>query len=306
MSEYFYGWYYRCQGEAGSAAIIPAVHLSPEKSACSIQVITKTCSLYREFPISQFRIRRAEGQMQIGENLFSRQGVRLGFEAFPLEAEEGPEGQSEVGTGRQEAVPVYGVLRFGRLAEPGYDIMGPFALFPTMECRHAVYSMRHRVEGRLSWGEEKLRFQRGLGYLEGDSGTSFPERYLWVQQFLPQGSFMVAAATIPFGGVRFTGTIGFVLLDGREYRFATYLGATVREMGQRRLEICQGRYRLLLRFPEQGGRALKAPERGSMTRRIRENIAGEVEYTFLKGDQVLLRGRTDQAATEYADKTKRE
>ena len=72
MNDYFYGWYYRFQGKNGSAAVIPAVHLSEKERSCLIQVITEKESLYREFPIGQFRIDRKKERMQIGENLFSR------------------------------------------------------------------------------------------------------------------------------------------------------------------------------------------------------------------------------------------
>ena len=55
MNDYFYGWYFRCQGEE-SIAVIPAVHLGGGKGNCSIQVVTEAGSLYQEFPIDQFRI----------------------------------------------------------------------------------------------------------------------------------------------------------------------------------------------------------------------------------------------------------
>ena len=126
MSDYFYGWYFRCQGRDGSIAVIPAVHLSAEKRTCSIQVITQKGSLYREFPVSRFRVNREKGIMRIGENLFSRKGIRLRIEM----------------KGNDAAV-ISGTLRFGEFAEPGYDIMGPFRYIPGMECRHAVYSMLH-------------------------------------------------------------------------------------------------------------------------------------------------------------------
>ncbi|HIY18169.1 MAG TPA: hypothetical protein IAA44_02060, partial [Candidatus Blautia avistercoris] len=74
MNDYFYGWYFRCQGKEGCAAVIPAVHLSSEKRSCSIQVITEKGSFYREFPVSRFRLNRKKGVMQIGENLFSSKG----------------------------------------------------------------------------------------------------------------------------------------------------------------------------------------------------------------------------------------
>ena len=53
MNNYFYGWYFRCQGEDGSMAVIPAVHLSETEESCSIQVITKNGSYYRTFPIQE-------------------------------------------------------------------------------------------------------------------------------------------------------------------------------------------------------------------------------------------------------------
>ena len=44
---------------------------------------------------------------------------------------------------------------------------------------------------------------------------------------------MLAAASIPLSGILFTGTVGFLFYRNREYRFATYLGASVRKMGER-------------------------------------------------------------------------
>ena len=66
-----YDKYHRCQGREGTVAIIPAVHLSSGNGSCSVQVITPKESLYREFPLSQFRINRTKGIMRIGDNLFS-------------------------------------------------------------------------------------------------------------------------------------------------------------------------------------------------------------------------------------------
>ena len=85
MDNYFYGWYFRCQGKEETVAVIPAVHLSAGKGSCSVQVITPKESLYREFSLSQFRINRTKGIMQIGDNLFSRKGIRMSMEAFRFE-----------------------------------------------------------------------------------------------------------------------------------------------------------------------------------------------------------------------------
>lgn len=297
---YFYGWYFRCQGRDESAAVIPAVHLSPEKCSCSIQVVTQSGSLYREFPIEQFRMNRKRKMMRIGENVFSPKGIRLQFDAAFIEKA----GDGENGTvdekPAEKSVTVSGILHFGKFLRPKYDIMGPFALITGMECRHAVYSMRHTVNGELRLGCEKIQFQNAAGYMEGDSGTSFPDKYIWTQHFLPQGSVMLAAASIPFAGKRFTGTIGFLLDGKREYRFATYLGAAVTKMDDRKLWICQGRYRLCVYFTETDGSMLKAPVNGQMTRSVRENIACKAEYTLMCGKKVILHEITEKAAAELS------
>ena len=152
--------------------------------------------------------------------------------------------------------------------------MGPFAYIPGMECKHAVYSMKHTVNGELKVNGQIFRFENDIGYMEGDSGTSFPDRYIWTQHFIPEGSVMLAAASIPLSGIRFTGTVGFLFYRNREYRFATYLGASVRKMGEQEL----------------------------MTRRVREDIACHAEYTLMHGNRVLLHTVTDSAAVEYDTK----
>lgn len=287
MSRYFYGWYFWCQGEEGTAAVIPAVHLSREKQCCSIQVITPGASLYREYPVSDFRIDRKKGIIQIGRNWFSRTGISMEFM-----------GREQENSGFEDELTVRGCLRFGEFTEPDYDIMGPFAYLPEMECRHAVYSMKHEVNGFLSVDDHRMVFQNGEGYMEGDSGSSFPKEYIWTQSFFPGGSVMIAAASVPLAGIKFTGTAGIVRKGKREYRFATYLGASVTKMGSRELRIRQGRFRLCVRFLGLDGNVLKAPERGSMSREIRENIACKVEYILTYKDRTLMHVVTDRAAAE--------
>lgn len=69
---YFYGWYFRCQGKEGTVAIIPAIHLSEKKQTCSIQVITEKGTWNQEYPAREFHIDRKRLCMRIGENLFSK------------------------------------------------------------------------------------------------------------------------------------------------------------------------------------------------------------------------------------------
>lgn len=282
MHDYFYGWYFRCQGREGTVAVIPAVHVSGPKRSCSVQIITADGAWSREFPIAQFRIDRSKMIMQIGENVFSRQGIRLNVDLG--------------------ALCISGLLRFGRFSEPEYDIMGPFKYIPGMECRHAVYSMEHSVDGKLFIDGKSMSFVSGRGYMEGDSGTSFPEKYIWTQHFFEKGSLMLAAATVPIAGCSFTGTVGIIKQNGKELRFATYLGASVKKMENGELTVRQGGYLLRVRMSGIPGRYLNAPSRGRMTRRIRENLACTAEYTLLYRGKTVLQEVTDCAAYEYETK----
>ena len=291
MSDYFYGWYFRCQGEDGTLAVIPAVHRADGKWSCSVQVITEQGSWNQDFPIRQFRINRRKRIMQIGENVFSRKGIRLMLERN--------DGES---VGSRSFQNIKGILRFGPFTAPAYDIMGPFRFVPCMECVHAVYSMEHSVNGELEVNGQRLKFCGGQGYMEGDSGRSFPEKYVWTQHFLDNGSFMVAAASIPFLGLCFTGTTGILFKNGKEYRFATYLGASVRKMEAAELHIRQGKYALRVRLPESRGNVLNAPHNGKMSRRIREEIACRAEYILTRGERTLWREKTNCAAAEWETK----
>lgn len=279
MSDYFYGWYFRCQGGDGTLVVIPAVHRANGKWSCSVQVITEWGSWKKDYPIRQFRINRKKGIMQIGENVFSRREIRLKI----------------AGNFWQ----IQGILRFGPFTVPGYDIMGPFRFVPGMECRHAVYSMEHCVNGELEVNGQRLKFCGGRGYMEGDSGRSFPEKYVWTQHFFDEGSIMLAAASIPLMRFCFTGTTGILLRRGKEYRFATYLGASVRRMSAGELRIRQGKYTLRVCLPENQGKELKAPNSGKMSRRIREDISCGAEYILTYEDRTLWREKTDRAAKEW-------
>ena len=146
---------------------------------------------------------------------------------------------------------------------------------------------------------ESFRFSQAKGYMEGDSGYSFPETYVWTQHFLKKGSLMLAAASIPLMRLKFTGTVEILFWKGKEYRFATYLGASVRKINDGELLIRQGRYFLKVRFAAQTGGMLSAPQNGKMTRRIRKNIAGTAEYTLMNKGRIVFKEVTDKAAFEY-------
>lgn len=100
---WFYGWYFKCQSDTQTLAVIPAVHRTGRKWTCSLQIITEEWSWTVSFPREAFQKRG--GTIAIGKNRFGKRGMRLSVCAPRLK--------------------VKGKLAFGDLFPLRYDIMGP-------------------------------------------------------------------------------------------------------------------------------------------------------------------------------------
>ena len=71
---YFCGWYYRCQSNKQTLAIIPSVHKTKDSAFCTIQVITDTHAFHVQFPYDDLgRMMTKSVSVTIGlESLVSR------------------------------------------------------------------------------------------------------------------------------------------------------------------------------------------------------------------------------------------
>ncbi len=277
MQGSFYGWYFKCQSDTQTLAVIPAIHRIGKRCTCSIQIITNDGAWTVNLPNKIFRSTRK--RISIGKNRFEKYGIRLAVQTPELS--------------------VKGKLNFGQLSPLKYDIMGPFCMIPFMECRHSVFSMRHLVSGKVYVNGQKYLFQNSLGYWEGDRGRSFPKEYAWTQCFLKEGSLMLSVADIPIAGIHFTGIIGVVLWKGKEYRFATYLGAKAARIQNGTLRIVQGKLELQAKLLEASGHSLKAPTKGDMVRTIQESAECRAFYQFRKCGRTLFAFETARASFEY-------
>ena len=110
---------------------------------------------------------------------------------------------------------------------------------------------------------------------------------------------MLSVADIPMGRFHFTGVIGVVLLHGKEYRLATYLGAKALKIQNGEIIIKQGRLCLMVKQQGPLGHPLLAPVGGAMTRTIHEHPSCKVYYRFTDGDDTLLEFEAPNAAFEY-------
>jgi hypothetical protein len=275
----FEGWYYKHQtsdanGAIKSLAIIPG----RASDGAFIFVITDEKSYSISYPESEYQ--KCDGQLRIGDNTFSPAGISLNLQTPELS--------------------VTGKLMHTNLMPIRGDIMGPFRFFP-MECRHGIISMNHSLQGAINLNGEILDFSDGKGYIESDSGRSFPSEYTWVQcnAFDSDCSIMASVARIPFYGLRFLGCICVVRLNGKEYRLATYKGVKIKRCERGVLELKQGKYQLNISVDQRDGQKLPAPHHGKMSSFIREALSCPARFRFTEGDSCLFEGQSNYASYEY-------
>lgn len=280
---YFEGWYFKCQTRDGySLALIPAIHIRKDgQKSASLQVITEDQTWWLEYPASSFAASGNSLYIKIGGNGFSEDGLLLDV--------------------KQEGLSLHGKVCFGPFGPLKSDIMGPFRWFANMECVHSVISMGHTLHGWVELNGHVVDFSGGIGYIEADRGRSFPTDYLWTQCMWKGCSLMLSIATIPLGKFRFTGCICAIMLNGQEYRIATYRGVEIQKWSAQGAVLKQGRYRLEVQLLEQKAQPLRAPSDGDMNRIIHESLCAKVRYCFWRDRELLFDYTANHAGYEYAE-----
>ncbi len=276
----FKGYYFKCSMKKASIAFIPVKYGRRHSANSGVQVITEDASYF--VPLQNIRfIRTKKNSLKIraGNSLFTTEGIRLDIQ--------------------DDNVRAIGRINFTESDKIRYDIMGPFRFLPFLQCRHSVVSMSHLINGRLMINGRKYCFQDGMGYIEGDSGYSFPGEYAWTQCHHEDISLMMAVADIPIMGFHFIGVISVIKIYGHEYRLATYLGAKATHIGDGTIVVKQGRYRFLAALIHGNELKLSAPKKGRMERIIHESACCTVRYRLEWDDKKMFDFRSDMASFEY-------
>ena len=269
---YFEGWYFKHQQGDHFLAFIPG----KADSGAFVQMINNDGS--REFKVENLRVEN--GIIYADDCVFSHRGCKINLPG------------------------VSGEVSYGSLTPLASDIMGPFRFFP-MECRHGVISMGHSLKGGFIIDGQAYIFTDGKGYIEKDSGTSFPIFYQWLHcnDFEKDCSIMVSIANIPFAGFKFTGCICAVMYEGKEYRLATYKGVKILTANENHICLAQGN--LLLEVvvkPAHSGHALSSPVGGNMSGKIRESANVKVHMRLWKNKNLIIDLTSDHGTYEYVPK----
>lgn len=276
-NNYFKGWYFKCSDNDKTISFIPAYHRHKNKETASLQIITDNEA--HNIPLNSMEYSEKPLLVNLKNCIFSEKGITLNIQHNNL--------------------TVKGNLEFCNLSPIKYDIMGPFRFIPFMQCRHHVYSMNHRVNGQINLNGKPFIFENGIGYIEGDSGRSFPKQYIWTQCCFENGSLMLSVADIPLSGFHFTGIICIVLLSGKEYRIATYLGASLQHIDKNTVTVTQGDYVITAQLVENNAQPLYAPISGKMNRTIHESASCKAYYKFSYKGKTLFEFKSNKSSFEF-------
>ena len=266
MSGKFEGYYFKHQKDGKTAAFIPGV----SSSGAFVQVITNDRSYQFHYPSCTMGER-----ITVGACVFSQEGIKI------------------------DLPDIYGEIQYTGITPLKSDIMGFFRFFP-MECRHRVVSMSHTLRGRLKINGENVNFDNGIGYIEGDSGRSFPEKYIWLQanDFPDGSSIMLSLAKIPFAGFHFEGCICAIHTGGKEYRLATYCGVKTSIL-MNHIILKQNKLRLEIAVLSPGtGHPLSSPHSGNMSGIIHEHNNARVRIKLFSEEHLLSDLYTEHAGYE--------
>jgi hypothetical protein len=283
-NNYFEGWYFKNSSKNFSISFIPAYHIDKNGNlTASLQIITENNSYNINYKKEDIILKNPL-QINLKNNIFAANGIFIDT--------------------KEDGVDLKVLLTYKNITPLKSDIMGFFKFLP-MQCRHGIISMYHKVSGYVSLNAEKFIFENDSGYIETDSGTSFPKEYLWMQCHFEGekskiNSLMISVANIPFWFRNFNGCVCSVIFNDKEYRLATYKGAKIETFDKSKAVIKQGNYKLTVQLIEDKAQNLKAPKKGEMKRIISECLSCKVRCIFKENDKILFDIECDNASFEYS------
>lgn len=271
---FFEGWYFKHQNNLNTVSLIPGI----SNSKAFIQIITNNESYNVDFPKEKFL--KQGKNVSIENNDFSNKGIKINIKAQNLS--------------------VKGEIFYYNLIPLKNDIMGPFKFLP-LECRHGIISMYHNLSGGIEINGQLFDFNNGVGYIEKDSGHSFPKRYVWIHSndFEEQCSVMVSIADIPFLGFHFEGLICAIYYKGKEYRITTYNNGKILKCTREEILICNNNLKLYICLLDHNGQSLYSPISGEMKGIIKESPSCHAQFKFFKEGNLLFDLESSKASCEF-------
>lgn len=289
---YFEGWYFKNINNEDGISFIPGINIDEKEKSAFIQVITNASSYFIKFNINEFKFNHHPFCINIGNNSFSKNNIHIDIKD------------------NSQNLKIKGDIKFSNSKNIetnslNPNIMGPFSYMPFMECNHAILSMKNKVQGTINMNNQIIDMSNGIGYIEKDWGCSFPKQYIWCQAnnfSNANSSFMLAIADIPFGIINFRGIICSLIIDNKEYRFATYNNTKITKYdilnGYVEIDFKRKQYSLNIKINYNQRNKLSAPVKGKMSKAIYENISSIVTIILKKGDDIIFKDTSKNCGLE--------
>lgn len=293
---YFEGWYFKNSNDTETISFIPGIHINEKERKAFIQVITNHSSYFIDYEIEDFKFNVNPFYLKIEKNIFSPNRMQIDIQD------------------KKQQLRIKGKIQYfhnkpihTNIISP--NIMGPFSYLPFMECNHAILSMQNFLQGEIQLNHTKINFDQGIGYIEKDWGTSFPQSYIWCQgnDFRhTKASFMLSIADIPLKVLEFKGIICVLMIGGKEYRFTTYNHTKLvnYQINEKSLTITlqKGKYQLTVESYYDISANLLAPVKGKMEKYIKESICSSLMVTLKEKDKIIFNDRSENCGLEIVGK----
>jgi len=292
QKSYFEGWYFKIvdKSEQYAFAIIPGISIDEQKKGSAfIQLMDgkQLKAFYFDFEGNDFNPSSNKFEVSVGNNYFSADKIVLDL----------PNLKGEVVIKERTPWPK-------SLGAPG--IMGWYSFVPFMQCYHGVVSLYHTLSGKLNYEEREIDFEDGIGYVEKDWGTSFPQCWIWMQSnhfdaLDRKVSLMVSVAHIPWLRNYFIGFLVGFWLDDKLYKFATYTGAkrtTTINGDDVEVIFTQGKHRLEIIAHKAPGSDLISPISGEMRGKVNESLLAVLDVSLFENGTKIYEGSGRNAGME--------
>ena len=275
----FEGVYYRINKNNINIAVIAGVNNSIKDPHSFIQVIDNITleSKYYRFDINEYI--KKEKFFKVGENTFGKDFLELNLDEYK------------------------GKIKFKDLQKlEESSVMGCFKNLKIMPCNHYIFFLRGNTEGKLIIKEKEINFNNGVGYMEGDAGSLFPSKYIWIQS--NSGSRVEEESVITGAFAKVLGKIFFYLIfniDGKTYRLATYDLGRVEKLykdGEKiHILIMQKNIGISLEISKgEEEYELKYPRKGFMVDGVKETLNGKIKFKMYAEGKIIY----DEEFTECA------
>lgn len=280
-SKYFEGWYYKISGVDYTMSVIAGVSLGNDSHAFIMLYDNKDLSEYVRYPLDTVGF-SDNVFIKIDKNVFSESRFSLDIE-------------SNKNIIRAD-IKFQNIISYPRKIIHR-SIMGLLNYIPFQQCYYDIANIRSNTAGSVNINGKSYSINGGIGYVEKNWGTSIPKAWTWVQanRFGDETSITAAVATVPYMKKIFTGVACIVYTGGKFYNLSSYKFAKVIKLDDKELCIANNQYELDLEITSKGGKFVKAPVLGDMSRTIMSEITADVKakLTDKRKQKIIFEGSSD-------------